>query len=139
MHVDVKVKGFSKQECLRALLSSLPLPPFLPPSLPSPPIIFLAGKLQPQGNKPDDKYNFVFKTVNLGDRELSAMMNESWTQANAPLLVLSTVSMLATPSLSCATVVELLQLRRFNRPWQVSFQSVSLVRVSNLKHSIFFA
>lgn len=58
--------------------------------------------------------------VNLGDRELSAMMNESWTQANAPLLVLSTVSMLATPSLSCATVVELLQLRRFNRPWQVN-------------------
>jgi len=58
--------------------------------------------------------------VNLGDRELSAMMNENWTQASAPLLVLSTVSEAATPALSCATVVELLQLRRFNRPWQVN-------------------
>ena len=57
--------------------------------------------------------------MNLGDRELSAMMNENWTQASAPLLVLSTVSEAATPALSCATVVELLQLRRFNRPWQV--------------------
>lgn len=58
--------------------------------------------------------------VNLGDRELSAMMNENWTQSDAPLLVLSTVSQAGTPALSCATVVELLQLRRFNRPWQVN-------------------
>lgn len=58
--------------------------------------------------------------VNLGDRELSAMLNENWTQSDAPLLVLSTVSTTSTPSLSCATVVELLQLRRFNRPWQVN-------------------
>ena len=57
--------------------------------------------------------------MNLGDRELSAMLNENWTQPDAPLLVLSTVSTTSTPSLSCATVVELLQLRRFNRPWQV--------------------
>jgi len=59
--------------------------------------------------------------VNLGDTELSAMMNENWTQAKAPLLVLSCVSTATTPSLSCATVVELLQLRRLNRPWQVGF------------------
>ncbi|KAJ7357766.1 common myeloid progenitor cell proliferation [Desmophyllum pertusum] len=58
--------------------------------------------------------------VNLGDTELSAMMNENWTQAKAPLLVLSCVSTATTPSLSCATVVELLQLRRLNRPWQVN-------------------
>jgi len=59
--------------------------------------------------------------VNLGDTELSAMMNENWTQAKAPLLVLSCVSTATTSSLSCVTVVELLQLRRLNRPWQVSF------------------
>ncbi|XP_068728351.1 F-box only protein 4-like [Montipora capricornis] len=58
--------------------------------------------------------------VNLGDRELSALMNKNWTQVNAPLLVLSTVSQPDTPALSCATVVELLQLRQFNRPWQVN-------------------
>ena len=58
--------------------------------------------------------------VNLGDRELSAMMNKNWTQVNAPLLVLSTVSQPDTPALSCAAVVELLQLRQFNRPWQVN-------------------
>ena len=60
------------------------------------------------------------ETVNLGDTELSAMMNENWTQAKAPLLVLSCVEKETTPSLSCATVVELLQLRQLNRPWQVS-------------------
>ena len=64
--------------------------------------------------------------MNLGDRELSAMLNENWTQPDAPLLVLSTVSTTSTPSLSCATVVELLQLRRFNRPWQVSLIHILL-------------
>lgn len=58
--------------------------------------------------------------VNLGDRELSAMLNENWTQLGAPLLVLSAVSQPDSPALSCATVVELLQLRQFNRPWQVN-------------------
>ncbi|KAL9951009.1 hypothetical protein ACROYT_G043595 [Oculina patagonica] len=60
------------------------------------------------------------KRVNVGDTELAAMMNENWTQAKAPLLVLSCVSTATTTSLSCATVVELLQLRRLNRPWQVN-------------------
>lgn len=58
--------------------------------------------------------------VNVGDTELSAMMNENWTQAKAPLLVLSCVEKETTPSVSCATVVELLQLRQLNRPWQVN-------------------
>lgn len=58
--------------------------------------------------------------VNVGDVEFSAMMNENWTQVKAPLLVLSCVEKEITPSLSCATVVELLQLRQLNRPWQVN-------------------
>ena len=63
-------------------------------------------------------------TVNVGDVEFSAMMNENWTQVKAPLLVLSCVEKEITPSLSCATVVELLQLRQLNRPWQVSHMVV---------------
>ena len=52
-------------------------------------------------------------------------MNENWTAPKVPLLVLGCVPMATTPSLSCSDVIELLELRKLNRPWQVHFVALT--------------
>ncbi|XP_032234713.2 F-box only protein 4 isoform X2 [Nematostella vectensis] len=62
--------------------------------------------------------------VNIGDKELQAMMNNSKSQPRQPLLVLSAVATQDTLPLSCVRVTDMLQMNKLNRPWQVNMMCV---------------
>ncbi|XP_031561137.1 F-box only protein 4-like [Actinia tenebrosa] len=60
------------------------------------------------------------RRVDSENQELNAVMNVNWSRPRVPLLVLSCVATKESQSLSCAQVVELLNMTQLNRPWQVN-------------------
>lgn len=58
-------------------------------------------------------------SVDEGNEELFAMVNERWSATHVPVLVLSCVHDASQSRIPCITVVEKLEVAKLNRPWQV--------------------